>query len=113
MPAGAQGATKELHRPLHHQVQIRADDVAAPDLGRHRLCSRPCRKPARSRKDIKAERKIVRDALLANIKEFAGITGTMKFHGTGDPDKCAVVVQISRGQVQFKESVCPSRRLRY
>ena len=45
---------------------------------------------------------------MASIKEFDGITGKMKFAGTGDPAKCAVVVQISPdGQFVFKESVCP------
>ena len=32
----------------------------------------------------------------------------MKFAGTGDPNKCAVVVQISpEGKFEFKETVCP------
>ena len=34
--------------------------------------------------------KKVRDAL-ASVKEFQGVTGQMKFQGTGDPVKSAVI----------------------
>ena len=36
------------------------------------------------------DRKKVRDAL-ASVKEFQGVTGQMKFQGTGDPIKSAVI----------------------
>ena len=39
------------------------------------------------------DRKKVRDAL-ASIQEFQGVTGHMKFQGTCDPVKSAVILQI-------------------
>ena len=33
------------------------------------------------------------------VKEFDGVTGQMKFHGTGDPIKSAVIIQIKGWQV--------------
>jgi branched-chain amino acid transport system substrate-binding protein len=105
--AGAQGATKEFIDRYNTKYKYVPDDVAALTWDATRLVLQAVQEAGKVEKDIKAQRKIVRDAL-AGIKEFAGITGTMKFAGTGDPNKCAVVVQISpEGKFEFKESVCP------
>ncbi|WP_414652907.1 ABC transporter substrate-binding protein [Humidesulfovibrio sp.] len=105
--AGAQGATKEFIDRYNTKYKYVPDDVAALTWDATRLVLQAIQAAGKVEKDIKAERKIVRDAL-AGIKEFAGITGNMKFAGTGDPNKCAVVVQISpEGKFEFKESVCP------
>ncbi len=105
--AGAQGATKDFIDRYNTKYKYVPDDVAALTWDATRLVLQAIQSAGKVEKDIKAERKLVRDAL-ANIKEFAGITGNMKFSGTGDPSKCAVVVQISpEGKFEFKESVCP------
>ena len=52
------------------------------------------------------DRQKVRDAL-ANIPEFDGVTGTMKFSGTGDPIKSAVILQIKDGKFAYFTSVSP------
>jgi branched-chain amino acid transport system substrate-binding protein len=52
------------------------------------------------------DRQKVRDAL-ANISEFEGVTGTMKFSGTGDPVKSAVIIQIKDGKFKYFASVSP------
>ena len=105
--AGAQGATKEFIDRYNTKYKYVPDDVAALTWDATRLVLQAIQAAGKVEKDIKAERKIVRDAL-AGIKEFAGITGNMKFAGTGDPNKCAVVVQISpEGKFEFKETVCP------
>lgn len=105
--AGAQGATKEFIDRYNTKYKYVPDDVAALTWDATRLVLQAVQAAGKVEKDIKAERKLVRDAL-AGIKEFAGITGNMKFAGTGDPAKCAVVVQISpEGKFEFKESVCP------
>jgi len=105
--AGAQGATKEFIDRYNTKYKYVPDDVAALTWDATRLVLQAIQSAGKVEKDIKAERKLVRDAL-AGIKEFAGITGNMKFSGTGDPNKCAVVVQISpEGKFEFKETVCP------
>jgi branched-chain amino acid transport system substrate-binding protein len=105
--AGAQGATKDFIDRFSTKYKYVPDDVAALTWDATRLVLQAIQSVGKVEKDIKTERKAVRDAL-ANIKEFDGITGKMKFTGTGDPQKCAVVVQISpEGKFEFKESVCP------
>ncbi len=52
------------------------------------------------------DRKKVRDALAA-VKEFKGVTGDMKFQGTGDPIKSAVIIQIRNGKFNYFSSVQP------
>ncbi len=105
--AGAQGATKDFIDRYNTKYKYVPDDVAALTWDATRLVIQAIQDAGKVEKDVKAHRKLVRDAL-ANIKEFAGITGNMKFSGTGDPSKCAVVVQISpEGKFEFKESVCP------
>ena len=105
--AGAQGATKDFIDRYNTKYKYVPDDVAALTWDATRLVLQAVQEAGKVESDIKAERKLVRDAL-SNIKQFDGITGTMKFTGTGDPSKCAVVVQISpEGKFEFKESVCP------
>jgi len=52
------------------------------------------------------DRQKVRDAL-ATIPEFEGVTGKMKFTGTGDPVKSAVILQIKDGKFTYHASVAP------
>ncbi|MHB8067426.1 MAG: ABC transporter substrate-binding protein [Desulfobaccales bacterium] len=52
------------------------------------------------------ERQKVRDAL-ASIQEFDGVTGKMKFTGTGDPTKSAVILQIKGGKFTYHATVQP------
>jgi len=105
--AGAQGATKEFIDRYNTKYKYVPDDVAALTWDATRLVLQAIQAAGKVDPDIKAQRKLVRDSL-ANIKEFAGITGNMKFAGTGDPNKCAVVVKISpEGKFEFTETVCP------
>lgn len=52
------------------------------------------------------DRQKVRDAL-ATISEFEGVTGTLRFKGTGDPVKSAVILQIKDGRFAYHASVQP------
>ncbi|MFZ2087216.1 MAG: ABC transporter substrate-binding protein [Desulfobaccales bacterium] len=52
------------------------------------------------------DRQKVRDAL-ASISEFEGVTGKMKFTGTGDPTKSAVILKIKDGKFTYHDSVSP------
>jgi branched-chain amino acid transport system substrate-binding protein len=51
-------------------------------------------------------RQKVRDAL-ASVQEFHGVTGDMKFQGTGDPVKSAVILQIKNGKFNYFAAVKP------
>lgn len=52
------------------------------------------------------ERQKVRDAL-SSIQEIDGVTGKMKFTGTGDPTKSAVILQIKDGKFTYHATVQP------
>jgi branched-chain amino acid transport system substrate-binding protein len=52
------------------------------------------------------ERQKVRDAL-ASVQEFNGVTGKMKFTGSGDPTKSAVILQIKDGKFAYHATVQP------
>lgn len=54
----------------------------------------------------KADREAVREAL-AKVTDFQGITGKMKFQGTGDPVKSAVILQIKGGKFNWFATVNP------
>ncbi len=105
--AGAKGATKEFIDRYEAKYGETPDDVAALTWDAARLVLQAIQDAGSYNSDLKAERKAIRDAL-SNIKEFAGITGSMKFDSQGDPIKCAVVVRIDEnGNFVFAESVCP------
>lgn len=105
--AGAKGATKEFIDRYEAKYGETPDDVAALTWDATRLVLQAIQDAGSYSSDVKAERKAIRDAL-SSIKEFAGITGSMKFDSQGDPIKCAVVVRIDEnGNFVFAESVCP------
>ena len=52
------------------------------------------------------DRQKVRDAL-AGLQQYEGVTGTMKFHGTGDPIKSAVILHVKDGKFNYYSTVQP------
>ena len=54
----------------------------------------------------RVDRAALREALAA-ISDFEGVTGTMRFEGTGDPIKSAVVIQIKDGEFTFYKTTQP------
>jgi len=52
------------------------------------------------------DRQKVRDAL-AGVQQYEGVTGTMKFHGTGDPIKSAVIIHVKDGKFTYFSTVQP------
>ena len=52
------------------------------------------------------DRQKVRDAL-AGVQRYEGVTGTMKFHGTGDPIKSAVIIHVKDGKFNYFSTVEP------
>jgi len=105
--AGATGATKEFIDKYKAKYGYVPDDVAALTWDATRLVLKAIQNVGHLTGNVRKDRKAIRDAL-ANIKEFDGITGKMRFDEQGDPIKCAVIVRINeKGQFVFTESVCP------
>ena len=52
------------------------------------------------------DRQKVRDAL-AGVQQYEGVTGTMKFHGTGDPIKSAVILRVKDCKFTYYSIVQP------
>jgi branched-chain amino acid transport system substrate-binding protein len=48
----------------------------------------------------KLDREAIRNAF-ASIPQYEGVTGTMKFNGTGDPIKSAVIIKIENGKFNY------------
>ncbi|MEJ2641303.1 MAG: ABC transporter substrate-binding protein [Desulfosarcinaceae bacterium] len=55
--------------------------------------------PSASHEDIRAA--------LAEIKEYKGVTGQIRFDGNGDPMKCAVIMEIDDGVAHYLKTLCP------
>ncbi len=105
--AGATGATKAFIDRYNAKHGYVPDDVGALTWDTMLIVQEAIQGTGGLTGDIKKDRQAVRDAL-AQIKEFAGITGKMTFTEEGDPIKCAVIVRISdAGEFEFYKSVCP------
>ena len=105
--AGATGATKEFIDRYQKKYGYEPADVAALTWDATRVVLKGLQGMKKITGKVRKDRKNLKDAI-ANIAEFNGITGKMKFDKQGDPIKCAVVVKISdKGEFVFTESVCP------
>ena len=105
--AGAKGATKAFIDRYQKKHGYVPDDVAALTWDAMGLVQKAIEDTGGLTGDLKKDRDNVRTAM-SQIKNFKGITGDMTFSGSGDPSKCAVIVQISdKGEFQFFKSVCP------
>jgi branched-chain amino acid transport system substrate-binding protein len=105
--AGATGATKAFIDRYNDTYGYIPDDVAALTWDALRLAEQAIKDAGKITGRIEKDRTAVRDAL-ANIKNFAGITGNMTFTQEGDPIKCAVIVKINdKGEYEFFKSICP------
>jgi len=105
--AGATGATKVFIDKYKAKYGYTPDDVAALTWDAARIVLQAIQDAGKLTGRVRKDRKLIRNAI-ANIKEFDGITGKMKFDEQGDPIKCAVVVRIDdNGEFVFTKSVCP------
>lgn len=105
--AGAKGATKVFIDRYTAKYGYVPDDVAALTWDALLLTQQAIQDAGKITGKIEKDRMAVKDAL-ANIKNFAGITGNMTFTPEGDPIKCAVIVKINdSGEYEFYKSSCP------
>lgn len=104
--SGATGATKEfIDKFVAHHGEI-PSDVGALTWDSMRLVVQALQNCGNITGNLATDRTCVRDGM-ASITNFDGITGEMTFAGTGDPIKCAVIVQIQGNDVVFYDSACP------
>ncbi len=105
--AKATGATKIFIDRYTDTYGYVPDDVAALTWDALRLTEQAIKNTGKITGKIEKDRTSVRNAL-AQIKNFAGITGNMTFTEEGDPIKCAVIVKINdKGEYEFYKSICP------
>ncbi len=105
--AGAKGATKAFIDRYQATYGYTPDDVAALTWDALLLAQQAIENIGKLTGRIEKDRTAVRDSL-AQIKDFAGITGNMTFTEEGDPIKCAVIVKFSdQGEAEFYKSSCP------
>lgn len=105
--AGATGATKEFIEKYEQKYGYTPDDLAALTWDAVNIVLQAIKDGGKVDPDLKKMRTMIRDNLAA-IKNFDGITGSMRFDEQGDPIKCAVIVKIDdKGEFTFVESVCP------
>ena len=100
MPRTSPRTAQKFIQDYEAKYGKKPDDVAALtyDAGRL-LCAAITQAGA-------LDRKKVRDAL-ASVQEFQGVTGRMKFQGTCDPIKSAVILQIKDGKFTYFSAVQP------
>jgi branched-chain amino acid transport system substrate-binding protein len=104
---GATGETKAFIDAYNANYGYVPDDVGALTWDSFHIVEQAITDCGEITGDLAVDRECVRDAL-ANIKEFAGITGNMTFTAEGDPVKCAVIVEITdEGKFAFYKSACP------
>jgi branched-chain amino acid transport system substrate-binding protein len=105
--AGAKGATKEFIDRYNKKYGYVPDDVSALTWDSLNIAKKAIESTGGLSGDIRKDRTAVRDAF-ANIKKFKGITGEMTYTGSGDPQKCAVIVRINnQGEFEYYKTVCP------
>lgn len=104
--SGATGATKEFIDKFNARHNEIPSDVGALTWDSMQLVVQALQNCGELTGELAQDRACVRDGMAA-ISDFEGITGKMTFDDQGDPIKCAVIVQIQGGEVNFFESVCP------
>lgn len=104
--SGATGATAEFIDKFNERHNEIPSDVGALTWDSMLLVVAALENCGTLTGDLATDRACVRDGL-ASIDNFEGITGNMVFDEQGDPIKCAVIVQIQDGEVNFYDSVCP------
>jgi branched-chain amino acid transport system substrate-binding protein len=104
--AGAKGKTKEFIDTYTAKYGYTPDDVAALTYDAIHIVLQAIQ-DAGITGDLAKDRENVKNAM-ASLKNFDGITGKMNFTPDGDPQKEAVVVQVSdAGEFVYVTSLTP------
>ncbi len=104
---GAKGLSKKFVDAYKQQYGILPDEVAGLTWDSLNVMIEAIKNTGQLTGNLVKDRSAIKDQLVA-IKDFKGVSGTMSFNESGDPSKCAVMIQISDdGVFTQRESVCP------
>jgi len=104
---GAEGKGKAFVDSYQKMYKLMPDEVAALNYDSVYLIAEALRNMNELTDNIVENRSKLRDQIAAT-KRFEGVTGTWGYLGTGDPQKCAVVIKIDdNGVLTSQEKVCP------
>jgi branched-chain amino acid transport system substrate-binding protein len=106
-PGNAKGLNKEFVEKYVKAYGRNPDEPAALTWDAVRLMIQAIKNTGQMSGNLVQDRKAVKEAL-GKIKDFDGASGMISFTGTGDPNKCAVIVKIDeKGVFTAHDTVCP------
>lgn len=106
-PGGATGANADFVEKYRAAYGEYPDEPAALSFDAMHIMLTAVKNSGGLTGNLLKDRVAVKDALV-QIRDFKGVTGTMTFNASGDPEKCAVIVKIDeKGVYTAHDVVCP------
>jgi branched-chain amino acid transport system substrate-binding protein len=106
-PGGATGATKTFVDNYQKAYNKLPDEPTSLTYDAVQLLVQSLKKMGGLSGDLFQDRKSLRDQI-AITKNFEGVTGTLSYKGSGDPERCATIVKIDdTGQLVVHDKICP------
>jgi branched-chain amino acid transport system substrate-binding protein len=103
---GATGVTRDFIDAYEAQYAEVPDDIAALTWDAMLVLEQGLVNCGDLTGDLLVDRACLRDGIAA-IRGVEGVTGTIDYGITGDPQKCAVIGQIQGGEFVAVDEVCP------
>lgn len=104
---GTTGIAKVFVDAYQKAYNVLPDEPAALTYDAVQLIMQAVQKTGGLTGNLAVDRTKLKDQLAAT-KNFKGVTGTLAYQGTGDPEKCTVIVKIAdNGVFTTVETVCP------
>jgi branched-chain amino acid transport system substrate-binding protein len=105
-PGGATGVNKEFVDLYKKTYGTLPDEPAALTFDAVNVVAKALENTGGLSGDLMEDRNKLKDQLPL-LKNFEGVTGSMSFNASGDPDKCVQVIKIDNGMLTHYKSVCP------
>ncbi len=106
-PGGAKGKAVDFIAKYEKTYKKVPDEVAALTYDAVNLLIQALQTTGGLSGNLLEDRVTLRKKI-ASVTKFDGVTGTLGYHGTGDPAKCAVLIKIDgNGLFTAHDTVCP------